>query len=115
MKIAIAGSTGLLGEALYEHLLREGHLVKRLVRLNKLEEGILWDPVKKKIKLDELEGFDAIVNLCGENISNARWNKAKKRRIRESRLQATSFLYHAGNYLCSIFLNKTFFSSYSII
>lgn len=92
MKIVIAGSTGLIGEALFSHLVSEGHLVKRLVRLNKLEEGILWDPTNKKVTLSELEGFDAFINLAGENIANARWSAEKKRKIKESRLQATTFL-----------------------
>jgi len=76
MKILIAGSSGLIGTALKDFLLSEGHEATPLVRTE--GKGILWNPDKKEIDLSQLEGFDVIINLAGENLANSRWNEAKK-------------------------------------
>ncbi len=39
-----------------------------------------------------LEGYDAVINLAGENIAGARWSETQKKLIRESRVQSTSLL-----------------------
>lgn len=93
MKVLIAGSSGLVGSALVKSLQAEGHTVVRLVRQLKGEQGeILWNPSAGTISVTELEGFDAIVNLAGDPIAEGRWNKEKKKRILESRVQTTSLL-----------------------
>ena len=73
MKVAITGSSGLVGSALVESLARNGHIITRLAHDQP------WPP---------LEGHDAIVNLAGENIAG-RWTPEKKVRIRESRVVFT--------------------------
>ncbi|NGX57765.1 MAG: Epimerase family protein [Chlamydiae bacterium] len=90
MKILIAGSSGLIGSALTAFLQTSEHEVVRLLR--SAGEGILWDPKNKSVDISELEGFDAVINLAGENIADSRWNEAKKKRMRDSRVETTRFL-----------------------
>ena len=36
--------------------------------------GIMWDPAAGNLNPREVEGFDAVVHLSGENIANRRWS-----------------------------------------
>ena len=93
MKILIGGSHGLVGTALIKSLETEGHEIFRLVRhapTSKTE--VEWSPDRYSIALARIEGFDAVVNLAGENIAEGRWTDEKKRRIRESRVKGTKLL-----------------------
>lgn len=92
MKIAISGGTGLVGKALTNELIDNGHEVIILTRSKKTSSAnpqyVQWlndgDQPEKA-----LEGIDAIVNLAGASI-NSRWTDEYKREILESRLRATS-------------------------
>jgi hypothetical protein len=100
-RIAISGSTGLVGNALARMLADQGHQLVRLVR-DKLPRPTpsacetsdvlaVWNPAGNKIDPHALEGCDAIVNLAGEPISR-RWTNSVKSRIVESRVDATRLL-----------------------
>lgn len=89
MKIAITGSTGLLGKALVAELKSSGHEVVRVVRRSPAAGEVLWDPSKDTIDADGLAGIDAAVHLAGENIASGRWNAARKKRIFNSRVKGT--------------------------
>ncbi|MCS6817036.1 MAG: TIGR01777 family oxidoreductase [Blastocatellia bacterium] len=93
MRVLVTGSTGLIGSALVPFLRAGSHDVVRLARtrLQVGENVILWDPEAERITPSELEGFDAVVHLAGENIAG-RWTAEKKARIRESRVRGTRFL-----------------------
>lgn len=94
MKIAITGSSGLVGTAVSRRLGEDGHQVTRLVRSREAAEAhdaIFWDPSRGEIDSSGLAGHDAVVNLAGENIFG-RWTAAKKRRIRESRVAGTGLI-----------------------
>jgi hypothetical protein len=93
MKVLIAGSAGLIGSALSNVLSKQGDSVCRLVRhpANSPEE-ISWDPYDGVIQKKRLEGFDAVVNLAGENIASGRWTANKKDKIIRSRVNASQFL-----------------------
>jgi uncharacterized protein (TIGR01777 family) len=56
--------------------------------------AVRWDPEMGHIDADGLEGFDAVIHLAGESISG-RWTKARKRRIRDSRVGGTALLSNA--------------------
>lgn len=90
MKILITGASGLIGQALITYLQEKGHEVKTLSRTH----SILWNPAKGMLTPHDLEGFDAIVNLSGENIAG-RWTEVKKEKIIKSRLDATKTLVNA--------------------
>ena len=91
MKVLISGSSGLVGSALVFNLIADGHQVFRLVRSDK-EDGIFWNPDQPIQDKKSLEGFDAVVHLAGDNISEGRWNEAKKQKIRSSRTTGTRYL-----------------------
>jgi uncharacterized protein (TIGR01777 family) len=93
MRVAVSGSTGLIGGALVERLRREGHTVARLVRSAKgaAAGDIPWDPDAGTLDGAALEGMDAVVHLAGENVGT-RWTEEKKRRIRDSRIKGTRLI-----------------------
>jgi len=97
MRIAVTGSTGLLGSAVVERLRKEAHEVVRVVRSGSetAERTIRWDPMKGSIDAAVLEGFDAVIHLAGENISSGRWAAARKAAIRDSRVKGTYLLCSA--------------------
>lgn len=87
MKILVAGSSGLVGSSLVPFLRKHGHDVVRLLRKEQGTDGIVLDPDNK----EQFEGFDAVINLAGENIAG-RWTKSKKERIYASRVHLTERL-----------------------
>lgn len=92
-KIAIAGASGLVGTALTAYLKQKGHQVYRLVRsTSSADNEIEWNPAKQLLAADQLEGFDAFINLAGDPIAQGRWTSDKKKRILDSRVQATILL-----------------------
>lgn len=95
MKIIIAGSHGLIGEALITSLERGEHEVFRLVRSSAGAGEIEWHPNSNQIDATQLEGFDAVINLAGENIAAGRWTDEQKRKIRDSRVNGTRLLSEA--------------------
>ncbi|HEY81498.1 MAG TPA: TIGR01777 family protein [Anaerolineae bacterium] len=106
MRILITGGTGLIGRALIDLLLPEGHeiivLSRNPARVT-LPAGVQvagWDARSAQGWAHLAEGADAIVNLAGESIAGAgaipaRWTAARKRRILESRLNATRAVVEA--------------------
>lgn len=92
MKIAITGSSGLLGTALRGRLTAEGHEVIRIVRRAPGAGELRWDPDAHEIDASGLEGVDAVVNLAGAGIGDERWTDERKRVLVESRTQSTDLL-----------------------
>jgi hypothetical protein len=93
VNILVSGASGLIGQALIPILTRGGHRVICLVRFRPRggESLVYWDPAGGDIDTPKLEGIDAVVHLAGEPIAG-RWNAAKKRAIRESRVKSTRLL-----------------------
>ena len=92
-RILIGGASGLIGNALADHLESAGHEVKRLVRrqpesMNEYE----WDPYEATIDDRALKGVDAVVSLSGAGIGDRRWTESRKKVLYESRMATTSFL-----------------------
>jgi uncharacterized protein (TIGR01777 family) len=92
MRIAIAGSTGLIGSALVTALEARGDEVVRLVRPQTDADGIAWDPAAGTIDATALEGFDVVVNLAGRSIGERRWTEREKRLLWDSRVDSTGLL-----------------------
>ena len=97
MRVAITGSTGLVGSEVMASLSVAGHEVVRIVRRAPApgEKAVRWDPEKGEIDAAGLEGLDAVVHLAGENIASGRWNAARKAAIRDSRVNGTGLLCEA--------------------
>ena len=93
MRIAVTGSTGLVGSALVPYLQGRGHTVSRVLRTAPAAGSgdIRWDPARGMLEADDLEGFDAIIHLAGEPVSE-RWTTSNKQKIRDSRVQGTALL-----------------------
>src|SRR6185295_2334819 len=92
--IAISGSSGLVGARLAARLAGLGHRVLRLVR-RPVRSGayeIAWDPARGVLDAGALSGLDAVVHLAGESIASGRWSRARKARIRDSRVDGTRLI-----------------------
>jgi uncharacterized protein len=94
LKIVISGSSGLIGSALVPFLTTGGHHVTRLVRRKPVPERneSYWDPYKKIIQKDVINGADVVIHLSGDNIGQGLWTGKKKKLIVESRMVPTSFI-----------------------
>ena len=95
MKVLIAGASGLIGSALIQPLAAEGTEVTRLVRSTPKPGEIEWHPNQDAMDPTRLEGFDAIINLAGENVAAGRWTEDQKRKIHDSRVNGTHLLSEA--------------------
>ena len=95
-RIAISGSSGLIGSALVGHLKSEGHTVQRLVRRAPVAaDEVTWDPRTGYVDLSALEGVNAIIHLAGAGVGDKRWTKKYKSEILNSRLLGTTAIAHA--------------------
>ena len=92
MKIAIAGSSGLIGTALGAALQATGHEVLRLVRGSSSDLAAHWDPADGWMRPGALAGCDAVINLSGASIGEGRWNDERKALLRDSRIDSTRLL-----------------------
>jgi len=101
MKIIVAGGTGFLGRPLVEALAADRHEVVVLTRNGAATppggaRAVHWLPNGDAGPwAAELNGAGAIVNLAGESIAARRWSAEHKRRILDSRVNATHSLVGA--------------------
>ena len=93
-RIAVSGSSGLIGMRLGRFLAARGHRVTRVVRRppDPDADEILWDPLTGRIDAAALEGVDCVVHLAGDNVAAGRWTQARKDAIRTSRVAGTRLL-----------------------
>src|SRR6516225_9988426 len=98
MKVAVTGSSGLIGTALVAALRADGHEVVRLVRGGPAaDDTVTWDPRAERGGLDPrlLNGTAAVVHLAGAGIAAKRWTRGYRAEIRNSRVQGTRALARA--------------------
>src|SRR5262244_3560138 len=98
MKVAVTGSSGLIGTALVAALRADGHEVIRLVRTASADTATAtWDPRADRGGLDprSLDGVAAVVHLAGAGVADRRWTEGYKAEIRNSRVQGTTALVSA--------------------
>lgn len=95
MRIAITGSTGLIGRALVRHFRERGDTVTRIVRshagVQPQERVVVWNPREGTIEAEGLRGVDVVIHLAGESIA-AVWTPWRKNRILRSRVDGTTLL-----------------------
>ena len=103
MKIAVTGSSGLIGSALVKRLTKQGHQVIRLVRRSPIaEDEIRWTPDGSALpaeSLTTLAGSDAVIHLSGAGVGDKRWSAAYKNEILKSRTDSTATIVSAINEL----------------
>ena len=94
LKIAISGASGLIGAHLAPFLTTGGHQVFNLVRRQPVsgKQEIFWDPENGVLSGKDLEGFDVVIHLAGENIGEVRWTEDIKKRLTRSRVKGTRLL-----------------------
>ncbi len=92
MKIAVTGSTGLIGTALVKAIESRGDTAVRVVRRSPGADEISWDIPAGTIEAEKLEGIDAVVHLSGESIGAAKWSAAQKHELTNSRVKSTTIL-----------------------
>jgi uncharacterized protein (TIGR01777 family) len=91
MKVAITGSSGLIGSALARRLAVD-HTVIAVVRGPAGEGQVSWDPTGERLERAGLEGVDAVVHLAGAGIADKRWTSARKQTLVDSRVRGTGLL-----------------------
>ncbi len=108
MRVMITGGTGMLGVALSTSLVKDGHEVivpsrnpeKKKNGLPAQVQLTPWDGETANGWSAYVEGADAIINLAGERLAGPnpiafRWTEERKRRIKESRLNAGQAILQA--------------------
>lgn len=95
MRVIITGGTGLIGRALTNSLAADEHEVIILTRNANRRLDLPgparlaeWDAATAEGWARHADGADAIVNLAGEGIADARWTDERKKRIYTSRINA---------------------------
>ena len=90
----MSGVSGPIGAALLPYLESQGARITRLVRgAARSPDQISWDPLRP-LGSTAVSGFEAVIHLAGESVAG-RWTEAKKKAIRESRVQGTRHLAEA--------------------
>ena len=93
--VAVTGSSGLVGRALLLALHRHTIPATRVVRRRPTgADGAFWDPVAGVVDTEAVASVDAVVHLAGEAVAR-RWTRARRRRIRDSRVRGTRVLCEA--------------------
>ena len=92
MRIAISGASGLIGGALSESLVADGHHVLELRRGAPEDRAAHWSPEAGWVQPGALAGFDALVNLSGASIGDGRWTPERMAELRFSRIASTRVL-----------------------
>ncbi|MGH3430376.1 MAG: SRPBCC family protein, partial [Mycobacteriales bacterium] len=94
LRIAISGSSGLIGSALSAFLTTGGHAVTHLVRREAGPGEISWDPASGQLNPDDLVGYDAVIHLAGAAIGG-RWTAERRRAAVASRVGGTHLIASA--------------------
>lgn len=97
-KIILAGGNGYLGQVLAAYYQHKAEEIVVLSRKPTDFQGniktVLWDGQTMGPWINELEGADMVINLCGKNV-NCRYTPANKAEIMLSRLAPTRLLGNA--------------------
>ena len=95
MKILITGGTGFIGRELCKLLLESE---QQLTVLSRKPESVAAlcganvHAINKLADLSKKDSFDAIINLAGEGIADARWSPSRKQVLLDSRVKVTEQL-----------------------
>jgi uncharacterized protein (TIGR01777 family) len=93
--ILIAGGTGLIGQYIAQLLTQKGYQVSLLSRKkdnNSPYPIFEWNVERGTIDEKAIAQADAVINLAGAGVADARWTAARKKLILESRTQSNQLL-----------------------
>ncbi len=88
MHVLVTGGTGFIGKPLCAALLGRDYEVTVLTRNGGKARDLPFG-TRVAMKMDGIGGFDAVVNLAGENLSDHRWNEERLQQFTDSRVQVT--------------------------
>jgi uncharacterized protein len=101
VRVLVTGASGMIGSSVCDALLARGDEVVGLTRdpararsTNPTISWHGWNPTLERPPADAVAGVDGVINVVGESI-NQRWTEEAKRRIYDSRVQATRNLVQA--------------------
>jgi uncharacterized protein len=100
MRVLIIGATGFIGKELVIELRENGHQPVAVSRnsakaaeiLGKGTEILEWKGMSANDLAQKLNGFEAIVNLAGENLAAGRWTEHRKKLLTDSRINTGQLL-----------------------
>jgi uncharacterized protein (TIGR01777 family) len=93
MKIVIAGGSGFLGEPLVRRLQKRGDVVVLTRNPTHVRAGraVTWNPPSTSGDwTSEIASADVVINLAGEGVAAQRWTDEYKKKLIDSRLDATT-------------------------
>jgi uncharacterized protein (TIGR01777 family) len=89
MNVVLTGASGLIGPALRDSLVADGHSVRTLVRHETSDPAQdQWDPGKGLMDPGVLDGVDVVVCLSGAGVGDHRWTDSYKQMIVSSRVDS---------------------------
>ncbi len=95
-RVAITGSSGLIGSALSTFLRDRGDEVVRLVRRPvTAPDEVRWDPAARRLDPQDLRGVTAVVHLAGAGVGDHRWTPSYQQEILASRVDGTTTIAEA--------------------
>jgi uncharacterized protein (TIGR01777 family) len=107
MNILMTGGTGLIGKAITQSLLADGHSVWTLTRMKTKTHSVIkgqtlvhWDGQTHAGWGELMSRMDAVLNLAGEPLAKWPWTKKQKQRFWDSRIlsgQAVTEAIHAAS------------------
>ncbi|MEH6565623.1 MAG: TIGR01777 family oxidoreductase [Halopseudomonas sp.] len=94
MNLLLTGGTGLIGRALCQRLLADGHQITVWSRRPDKVAALCGAQVRGVAELAQLDGeaFDAVVNLAGAPIADRPWTAKRKAVLWSSRVSLTEHL-----------------------
>jgi uncharacterized protein (TIGR01777 family) len=101
LRIAVTGSTGMIGRRLVDLLSVLGHKAICILRpqstfnQNDFPIGVtsvVWDSRSGFSSQELVNGLDAVIHLSGQGIATSRWSDSVKKSIRDSRVKGTKDL-----------------------
>ncbi|MDA1185094.1 MAG: TIGR01777 family oxidoreductase [Acidobacteria bacterium] len=92
MRIAITGSSGMVGSALRSKLETGGHEIVRIRHGHSSNPNAEWSPADRWLREGVLEGVDVVVHLAGASIGDRRWSTSYKQEMRASRIDGATLL-----------------------
>jgi uncharacterized protein (TIGR01777 family) len=103
MSTLITGATGFVGRKFVDRTSADRIVVAcrnvekaKSIFGSKVDQFVRWRNAREDLDLTSETGpIDQVVNLMGESIAEGRWTKAKKKRIRDSRILGTRRLVDA--------------------
>jgi len=102
MRVIITGATGFIGTALCRELCKHHEITALSRSADKAKQALTgmatvaqWNPKTLDGWEQTVNDASVVINLAGENIASGRWTESKKKKILQSRLDATRAIVEA--------------------